>query len=126
MKLFRCSFVILEKATNKKMIQLNVKYIISAAMVALMFFGSSCKIQELEFNGVNDVSVGSMTSDDIEVTINVKLNNPNNFKIKVVKAKLDLFIGGTEAGTADLGHKLSSRKKQRIITILLFLPIEKN
>ena len=93
------------------MIQLNVKYVISAAMVALMFFGSSCKIQELEFNGVNDVSVGSMTSDDIEVTINVKLDNPNNFKIKVVKAKLDLFIGGAEAGTADLGDKIIIKKK---------------
>lgn len=93
------------------MIQLNFRYYISAILVALMFFGGSCKIQELEFNGVNDVSVGSMKSDNIEITINVKLDNPNNFKIKVVKAKLDLFIGGIEAGTADLEDKITIKKK---------------
>lgn len=93
------------------MIHSNFKYFISAAIVALMFFGSSCKVQELDFNGVNDFSVGSLKSDNIEVTINVKLDNPNNFKIKVVKAKLDLFIGSNEAGVASLEDKITIKKK---------------
>jgi LEA14-like dessication related protein len=93
------------------MINEKNKIFISAAIVALMFFGTSCKVQELDFNGVNDVGIGSMQSDDIEITLNVKLDNPNNFKIKVVKADLDMFIGGNEAGSASLGDNVEIRKK---------------
>lgn len=87
-------------------------FLISAALTALILFGSSCKIQELDFNGVNDFSVGSMQSDDIEVTINVKLDNPNSFKIKVIKADLDLVIGGNPAGKAVMANKITIQKKK--------------
>lgn len=78
--------------------------------MALIFFASSCKIQEPEFKGVNDFSVGSLEAENIEIVINVKLDNPNNFKIKVIKAKMDLFIGGTEAGVANLEEKITIKK----------------
>lgn len=86
--------------------------IYSAALVALILFIPSCKIHELDFKGVNDFGLGSMESDNIEITINVKLDNPNNFKIKVVDAKLDLFIGGNEAGTASLEDNIIIKKKK--------------
>ncbi len=86
-------------------------HFISIVAVVMMFSGTSCKVQELDFNGVNNISVGSMKSDDIEITLNVKLDNPNSFKIKVVKAKLDLFIGGNEAGVASLDDKVIIKKK---------------
>ncbi len=87
------------------------KIIISAAITALILFGSSCKVQELEFNGMNDFSVVSMQTDDIEIRINVKLDNPNGFKIKVIKADLDLMIGGNAAGKANLENKITIEKK---------------
>lgn len=89
----------------------KIKYHYSVAIAALLFFGVSCKIQEPEFKGVNDFSVGSLDSDKIEITINVKLNNPNNFKIKVIKANMDLLVGGNEAGVAKLEEKVIIKKK---------------
>lgn len=93
------------------MIKNTWSFVISAVFMALIFFGSSCKIQEPEFKGVNDVSVGSFESEKIEITINVKLDNPNNFKIKVIKANLDLLVGGNEAGVAHLDKKVIIKKK---------------
>jgi len=89
----------------------KINHYFSAVIMALILFASSCKVQELEFKGVNDFSVGTLKSDLIEVTINVKLNNPNNFKIKVVNAKLDLLVGGNEAGTASLEEKIIIKKR---------------
>lgn len=43
--------------------------------------------------------------------MNVKLNNPNRYKIKVIKADLDLFVGGTAAGKALLTEKVILKKK---------------
>lgn len=91
---------------------LPFKIFSSAILMVFLFSGSSCKIQELDFKGVNDFGLGSMESDNIEITINVKLHNPNNFKIKVVNAKLDLFIGGNEAGTASLEDNIIIKKKK--------------
>jgi LEA14-like dessication related protein len=90
---------------------LRTYHFFSVVILAILFSFPSCKVQELDFNGVNNVSIGSMKSDNIEITLNVKLDNPNNFKIKVVNAKLDLFIGGNEAGVASLDDKVIIKKK---------------
>lgn len=85
--------------------------IYSVAIVTLFLFFSSCKVHELEFNGVDNFKVGSLQSDNIEFTFSVKIENPNAFKIKVIKANLNLFIGGNEAGSANLKDKIIIKKK---------------
>lgn len=86
--------------------------IYSVAIVTLFLFSSSCKIHDLDFNGVEDYSIGSLQSDNIELTVKVKLDNPNSFKIKVIKADLNLFIGGNEAGKAKLKDKVIIKNKK--------------
>lgn len=86
--------------------------IYSVAIVTLFLFSSSCKVHDLDFKGVEDYSVGSLQSENIELTVKVKLDNPNSFKIKVIKADLNLFIGGNEAGKAKLKDKVIIKNKK--------------
>lgn len=73
-----------------------------ALLILVWFQSSSCKIQDVELEKFNDYNVTKTESDDYRIKINVRVNNPNSFNIKVKKTDLKLDINGNDAGPVNL------------------------
>jgi LEA14-like dessication related protein len=71
----------------------------------------SCNIQDVELVKVNGYNVGQSSSDKIKLTLNMRIDNPNNFKIAVKKTDLNLFVSGSDAGKIILEEKIIILKK---------------
>jgi LEA14-like dessication related protein len=72
---------------------------------------SSCTIQDVEYVKLNNYNINKASKTDATITLNVKLDNPNKFKIKITKANLAITVGGHDAGKVDLVEKITLRKK---------------
>lgn len=81
-------------------------------MAALFLFGSCMTYEDVEFRKVQSVNFNRTAGDELLITMGVELFNPNGYKIKVVKSDLDLVIGGTSAGKAQLKKKVIIQKRK--------------
>lgn len=73
---------------------------------------SSCKIQDVDFVAVNDYNINRSNDNQVRLKLNVKLNNPNSFNIKVKKAKLSLDINGNDGGEIKLANNVTIEKNK--------------
>lgn len=89
--------------------RLNNIVAVFAVCVAVGF--SSCAIQDVEFVKLNTHAVSKISENEAQITLNVTLDNPNNFKIKITKSNLNLSVGGNDAGKVDMVEKITLHKK---------------
>lgn len=66
--------------------------------------------EEVQFRGVQDVSVVERTDDVVKLKIDVKVDNPNKFNIKVKKSTMDIYINDKYVGKTHLDDKLVIKK----------------
>ena len=86
-----------------------IRKILNIAFFALLF--SSCNVQDVEMVNVNSYKVAKSSDDKIKLILNIRIDNPNTFNIKVKKTDLNLFVNGTDAGKINLEDKLIILKK---------------
>ncbi len=80
--------------------------------ILLALFLTSCfSYKELELGDVSDVKVNKVSNGGIEIQAGIKINNPNNYKIKVKKIDADLFVNGQKVGKMNLSKKVVLAKK---------------
>ena len=72
---------------------------------------ASCNVQDVELVKVNGYNIGCIDQNEIQLTLNMKIDNPNNFNIKVKKTNLNLFVSGSDAGKIKLYDKVIILKK---------------
>lgn len=77
----------------------------------LALFITSCSVQDVEMVNVNSYKVAQSSDDKIKLILNIRIDNPNTFNIKVKKTDLNLFVNGTDAGKINLEDKLIILKK---------------
>lgn len=93
-------------------INIGISFRIALLLFSVSLIFSSCfTYNDIEFKSVNSTEVRKLKLEKTVLVMNVKLNNPNRYKIKVIKADLDLFVGGTAAGKALLTEKVILKKK---------------
>ncbi|MFZ5555078.1 MAG: LEA type 2 family protein [Bacteroidota bacterium] len=81
-------------------------------VIAFFLFSSCGSYEQIDFGKVNDFRVNEMSGGKMQLVLNVTIDNPNKFTIKVVKSELDLEIGGNSAGKITLGEKVKIKKKK--------------
>ncbi|MCB9189570.1 MAG: LEA type 2 family protein [Flavobacteriales bacterium] len=80
-------------------------------LVGLMFSFQGCfDYEDVDFKGVQGVSVVERTDEVVKLQIDVKVDNPNNFKIKVKKSTLDIYINEKYIGKTSLDSKIVINK----------------
>lgn len=74
---------------------------------------ASCSIQDVDLVRVNNVFPQEVLGDAPRLNVNVTLDNPNKFNIKVKKAKINLSVNGNDAGDIKLGDAVLIKKLKK-------------
>ncbi len=83
------------------------------SLLLLTFLLNSCfDFEEVQFKGIENVSMPKMDDKEILVDLTLKLENPNNFKIKIKPSFVNVFIEDKMMGTIYLDKKVVLKKKQ--------------
>jgi len=77
----------------------------SFLLVAVVLF-ASCDYSDVEVRSVREIKIEKLDTDGIEINANMKVYNPNNYKIRVTHTDADLFLDGRQAGKAKLLSKV--------------------
>ncbi len=69
--------------------------------------------KDLNFDGVENFKMGKIEEGSIDFGFDVKLENPNNYNIKIKPTDLQVFLGENELGMARLDKKLVIKKNSK-------------
>jgi len=69
---------------------LHFKTLFLIILIGVTF--TSCTYKDIEIVNIEKVKLGKVKSDYISLDTKVKINNPNNYKIKIAKYDLDIII----------------------------------
>ncbi len=80
-------------------------------LIGLLFFTSCMEYEELRVISIGKISLDGIEGNTANVNINVELDNPNFFGIKVKPTSLDVFVEDEYMGKAVLHDKLKIKKR---------------
>lgn len=66
---------------------------------------------DVVYQGIESVKIGKISEGKTPISFNIKLDNPNNYKIKIKPSDLTVYIGGKELGEVHLKQTLVIKKK---------------
>lgn len=82
-------------------------------IASLLFLFSAClEFDDVKFKGIESVKFPKMDQNEILIDLSLKLDNPNNYKIKIKPSTLDVYIGGKLMGQVSIDEKFVIKKKQ--------------
>lgn len=92
-------------------------------LMVLLTFNACITFEQVELENVEDVRVENiLNSDPLRVYLDMKINNPNTFKIKIKKADLNLYVGSKDLGMVHLGKKVTLPKKSTTVQTFIIEP----
>jgi LEA14-like dessication related protein len=66
-----------------------------------------CKpFQEVKVTQIESVSLAERTNTMVKVDVGMKINNPNNFRIKIKKSDLEGFLNGKSVGKVNITNRI--------------------
>ena len=87
-----------------------MRIILFVAFIALSF--SSCNVyKDIEIQEVSDIRITKMSNKGIEAEVDIKVFNPNNFKVSIVDVDADIYVNDKDVGDAKLRKKVILGKK---------------
>tara|TARA_B100000768_G_scaffold182040_1_gene208740 strand:+ start:31775 stop:32227 length:453 start_codon:yes stop_codon:yes gene_type:complete len=94
-----------------------MRIILFIAFIALSF--SSCNVyKDIEIQEVSDIRITKMSDKGIEAEVDIKVLNPNNFKVSIIALDADIYVNNKDVGDAQLRRKvILGRKSNEIHTI---------
>lgn len=83
------------------------------AIFVLIFSLQGCfEFEDVDFKGIESVKLPKMDDKEILVDLSFKLENPNNFNIKLKPSQIDVFVADKKMGTVHLDKKIVFKKKK--------------
>jgi len=72
---------------------------------------TSCfKYEDVVMKEVTNVSVNSFSANNIEIKVDMRIINPNNYKISIVDSDLELFVKNKKVGTSKIKDNIDLPK----------------
>lgn len=86
------------------------------AIFVLIFSLQGCfEFENVNFKGIESVKMPKMDDKEILVDLSFKLENPNNFNIKLKPSQIEVFVSDKKIGTIHLDKKIVFKKKKENI-----------
>lgn len=80
-------------------------------ILVISFTLTSCfKYEDVVMKEVTNVSVNSFSANNIEIQVDMRIINPNNYKISIVDSDLELFVKNKKVGTSKIKDKIELPK----------------
>jgi LEA14-like dessication related protein len=91
----------------------KIKQVVVYAAAALLL--TSCfSYKDVNYQGVENFKMGKIQDGQLTVNFDLKLDNPNKYKIKIKPTELLIFLGDKEFATASLDKKLVIQKRSSL------------
>jgi len=91
----------------------NRKVYFPLILVVMLSITSCSLVKPLEFSRVNSFKIGEKAgTKGIVVTTNLSLFNPNNFKVKINNADIDVYAEGINIGKLKIPQTIEIDKKE--------------
>ena len=91
-----------------------------------VFFLTSCfDYEDVEFKGVQNIGLDDRSGGTITVRIDMKVNNPNSYNIKINKSSLDVFVNGSKVGKTKMKNNIVLKKNHQDVYSLYLTLSEK-
>lgn len=85
-----------------------------------LFILSSCEFEDVQFKGLAGFRFGKLEGKTITCELDVKLENPNNYNLKIKPSKLEVYIENQVIGNLYLLKKAKiKRKRESVVTLPL-------
>jgi LEA14-like dessication related protein len=84
----------------------------SIFLFLLLSLTSCFKFEEVEFKGVEEFKMPKINDKQVVLNLVVKVENPNNYKIKIKSSDMEVFVEEKMIGTLHLVEKIVIRKKK--------------
>ena len=75
-------------------------------LFSIVFLTSCFDYEDVEFKGVQNIGLEGRSGGNITVRIDMKVNNPNNYNIKIKKSSLDVFVNGSKVGKTKMKNSI--------------------
>ena len=82
-------------------------------LFSIVFLTSCFDYEDVEFKGVQNIDLEGRAGGNITVRIDMKVNNPNNYNIKIKKSSLDVFINGSKVGKTKIKNDIVLKKNRQ-------------
>ena len=80
---------------------------------SILLLTSCITVKEVKFNGVNGVSFGKPSDNKIPLTLELMIDNPNSFNLKLKKGTVDVFINDQFVGKSKIDKKVVVQKQTK-------------
>lgn len=91
-----------------------------------VFFLTSCfDYKDVDFKGVQNIGLADRSGGTITVRIDMKVNNPNSYNIKINKSSLDVFVNGSKVGKTKMNNNVVLKKNHQDVYPLYLTLSEK-
>ena len=100
--------------------------IIGLVTLFSVFFLTSCfDYKDVDFKGVQNIGLEDRSGGTITVRIDMKVNNPNSYNIKINKSSLDVFVNGSKVGKTKMNNNVVLKKNHQDVYSLYLTLSEK-
>ena len=97
----------------------NITRLLSGIFILLSF--SSCiEYKDVEFLGITDYSINKLDTEDVRITLFLKIKNPNTYNIKIKKSAFDLYLNGKKLGKAKMLDDIKLEKNRSQVHEVVF------
>ena len=91
-------------------------------LISFVFLTSCFDYEDVEFRGVQNVGLEGRSEGNITLRIDMKVNNPNNYNIKIKKSALDVYVNGSKVGRTKMKNNIVLKKNyQKVYPLYLSL-----
>ncbi len=95
---------------------MKANIIFKYGLILLSILMLSCNAyKEVEMIRVGDYSVGNMTNEKVAINLNMEVNNPNSYNIRIKKSTLDLYLEGKKVGETQMTNDIVLKKKTQAV-----------
>ena len=94
-------------------------------LFSVVFLTSCFDYEDVDFKGVQNIELEDRSGGIITLRMDMKVNNPNNYNIKIKKSSLDVFVNGSKVGKTKMKNNIVLKKNHQDVYPLYLTLSEK-
>jgi LEA14-like dessication related protein len=94
-------------------------------LFSVVFLTSCFDYEDVDFKGVQNIGLEDRSGGIITLRMDIKVNNPNSYNIKIKKSSLDVFVNGSKVGKTKMKNNIVLKKNHQDVYPLYLTLSEK-